>query len=1629
VNGASAYDHTFTNLTHESFSFVVLAPFPAGTTLWFTDCGWDAHSNTNWWDTNEFHLASWTATGPGDVGFVQTLPLPDINGGGDQVALYQYIGSGDPKTDPTNCTFIYAINIDGTGGSYPGWYAGVPPPPGPGDNEYSGLYRGLTEGWSAVSVTSTTVNVYYSGGTTGTASWLLQQISNPTNWTTNLTGGVDYDYLSDYIPPFKVTGAGFFDWEVPDISDHQMRYGGYVVTNIVQDGGAGLVATNINCGDGSVASAPYYVLYNTNGVVAVSNDFPTTYENGYNAGMVTNVVTAAGGNYDTITLGMVDFQVVVADTDDDRPGDTLFSTNVLQVNVYDDDTVAPTVAFTNIKGNGSSAYTGTGEILFYDFGTETAAPNLQPARAHSAISTVADVSVNNRSIAGYAGMDGAAISSTSWTNTLPAYWEFAITLQPGYALDVTSFGFAHRRSNTGPTNWALRCSADSYAADLAAGTMTDDDNWHTVAVAPASSSNSVSVTYRLYAWNAEANVGTWRIDNVYLTGTVYATSTSYTATDSDLNTNGVVFWASVQDAYSGIYGLEHPTRYPSWDLVSPLGVASNLQRFGKGPPNGGAKTATTMVVTNGFGYDDIVLGVYTARVRAADYDDDRFGDTLYATNEVTLTVVDDDDMPPRFSTQVGTYVSFDGKSAGSKANAVTDGDLVNGLSISNRLYDEKSGILASSVQVRIQSPDGWDSGLVDFTIRPPNGGSRTNQFLDAGTTTVFIANYDVELTNVVGGVDGRALGIWTNTFYAQDYDNDRPNDGLATNVSIVMWVKDDDKTGPRMTNVTATGVANPALIATGFEPMDGWKVNNNGNWTNVAYDGSWISTDAYTSTTDGRGPEGIDAGYHAGFNAVNDSLQLPALNQPGWLTVWARLSAAGESKWVLERNDSGTWTSLGVQSVLTTNYAMQTWLVDSTNTGVQLRLRLTEKTSGNRSIYFDDLVVTPYRPWTNVAVNVTWAQSTDMPTENSGIKEYRVVPAGTNNVPPTSSTNGSSLATATSTTFTPSKEVQGTVTGYVFAVDADEDRGPRDRAAGIAIPTIARLDITPPTVVTNLGAANDQVDDPSTQFDLSWTSNGVGPDDPDHEMHPTGVGNNILSPWQSYKIYYSPWDPTLVPTNVPGETYVWQEFVVDGDYSGPEWKSVCNTNVVADTSAGTNYNALATAGSSSIRLCDLEPGEDYVVVIVGLDRAGNEGPVGTTSWATNDTIKFVVTSAWTVAKSVAYQSFATSNLVTLTNVPASTNATALAWIAAGQKQTTTGLVGAVTKVYDLIYWDADKFQETTDADWRLVNNVKSNWFVDDGGMFRGRGAIRFYRASYKDRWRKVNPNTQLPQRPLASEEVYAVHNIVLSRDQNFVALHGVPYTNTFEAVFGSTNVFPGGTSGSPGSGATIVEFYDSGTNAIVSSLYWLRQTDGHWVRYNDSADVHSNAMPVTFFSRGFSITLPNPLPTNYITTTAYDYNDLDPVTGKPREIPAMIWSPVLQVPTNNVGFSQVISCGEQFGRVRTEIYNLAAMRLPVYAHPSEMNLVNSGFAKGDRDTGDLIYTMSTQTKHPITGTIYCDNQNKWRFVQGDAEVGSRFFRPNDIIIIISRNGGVGNSWIWNYHPTNFYRLPDKWMGH
>ena len=268
-----------------------------------------------------------------------------------------------------------------------------------------------------------------------------------------------------------------------------------------------------------------------------------------------------------------------------------------------------------------------------------------------------------------------------------------------------------------------------------------------------------------------------------------------------------------------------------------------------------------------------------------------------------------------------------------------------------------------------------------------------------------------------------------------------------------------------------------------------------------------------------------------------------------------------------------------------------------------------------------------------------------------------------------------------------------------------------------------------------------------------------------------------------------------------------------------------------------------------------------------------------------------------------------------------------------------------------------------------------------------------------------------------------MHNIILSEGYNFVGLHGQPYTNTFLGVFGNdTNFWPA----SPSAGsATRIEFYSSGPNSSVSDRYFLH-TDGNWYATNGVA-VTTNQQASNFFLRGFSITLPRPLPTQYVTTTALD-------NAQPgSNIAAMVWHPVLKVPTNGPGggsFSHVIRCGVTQGRTNTVLsYNVVSLNLPVAAHPSQMRLLESGFVKGAFGKSDEIYTVNTAIKGvPGDLKMYCDTNNVWKFGTSEQLVPWGYFKPNDVIVIVSKNGGTNNTWTWTYDPTNFYTLPTRWMG-
>ena len=95
-----------------------------------------------------------------------------------------------------------------------------------------------------------------------------------------------------------------------------------------------------------------------------------------------------------------------------------------------------------------------------------------------------------------------------------------------------------------------------------------------------------------------------------------------------------------------------------------------------------------------------------------------------------------------------------------------------------------------------------------------------------------------------------------------------------------------------------------------------------------------------------------------------------------------------------------------------------------------------------------------------------------------------------------------------------------------------------------------------------------------------------------------------------------------------------------------------------------------------------------------------------------------------------------------------------------------------------------------------------------------------------------------------------------------------------------------------------------------------------------------------------------------------------------------------------------------------------------------MRLLESGFVNGPPGSSDEIYTINTATKGVLQGsTIYCDANGVWRFVTGNGLVPAGFFKPNDVIVIVSRNWVGAGSWTWTYSPLHFYTLPTRWMGY
>jgi hypothetical protein len=124
-----------------------------------------------------------------------------------------------------------------------------------------------------------------------------------------------------------------------------------------------------------------------------------------------------------------------------------------------------------------------------------------------------------------AGSGGSYFSASTWTGVAPGanYYEFTLTPAIGLELDLASFTFGYRATSTGPTAFAVRSSADAYASDLVSGSITGDSTWHGSGTLTFSLSDlDTPTTFRIFGSGASSTLGTFRIDDVTLGGSVTA---------------------------------------------------------------------------------------------------------------------------------------------------------------------------------------------------------------------------------------------------------------------------------------------------------------------------------------------------------------------------------------------------------------------------------------------------------------------------------------------------------------------------------------------------------------------------------------------------------------------------------------------------------------------------------------------------------------------------------------------------------------------------------------------------------------------------------------------------------------------------------------------------------------------------------------------------------------------------------------------------------------------------------------------------------------------------------------------------------------------------------------------------
>ncbi|MFH0880128.1 MAG: hypothetical protein V2A34_10490, partial [Lentisphaerota bacterium] len=495
---------------------------------------------------------------------------------------------------------------------------------------------------------------------------------------------------------------------------------------------------------------------------------------------------------------------------------------------------------------------------------------------------------------------------------------------------------------------------------------------------------------------------------------------------------------------------------------------------------------------------------------------------------------------------------------------------------------------------------------------------------------------------------------------------------------------------------------------------------------------------------------------------------------------------------------------------------------------------------------------------------------------------------------------------------------QGCTTNWLFAVDDDNDRI-SDRLKGPNTNFVIMLDTTPPA--RPAGVTGTHGPDETSEIQLDWSPLADG----------GGISGNPLSPWKTYKVYYT--DDGTPPTN--SSAYF--------DYR--------------------DYPSLAGVDTANLMISNMPFGVDYNLAIAGVDYAGNEGPL---SAFTN-----VFLSGFNVTQGVSVATTAIAHVE-------------IAWNAVTNRE------------YDLIYADSLNFNaRALTNSWRLVERGVASRLADTGNVAQGRAhpmnltnTMRFYRAAAKDRW-------NVASRRVASEEVYVLKTIKMYPGRNWVSFPGIPDTNTISAVLGynlpRNDLYLN---------ALKASWYQRSASAMATTVLWLADgTPPHWMERIGGDDYIADDKRIPIHD-GVVIDIP---------------------TNQGYGVQTALF--VGRVPTNSL--SQPIT---------GNAINMVSPRVPYRLHPSQMNLVASGFIGNSAPRfSDLLrkYNRATQQIDESwgSGLFYDPSTSKWRvyigsgpYPEANAADPRYLVLPDDGLIIQSKHAG---NWTWTLNMP--YDTPTRYM--